>query len=687
MAEDTGAEEQDFEEEDAAMADMGEGMEEGAEDDLFSRLGESSDDPEKKRMYMEYLALIKEIDCQNKIIQDIKAQVMDMCAMPCKTRNELREIKRLRICMEQENIKLHTMMNRAVQLQNFGSHRHYRELTMTTTVDEDNISPYCMGPCGGPGGLGGPPGGSGGGATGTECSEDLASSCGGQVEGQEDRLIKALSKAMQKMKGACPEDMKMMQEIACAIMSSKGSKPKTVCSPGPCAKTPSPCGESTSSISAPCSPLPCPPPPQPRQTKRSRPPQITCPPPPCPPPPSQGPCGKSDSLDRLKKRIVNMQSSVKKLLNEVSKRETQDMASCDDDDDDDGDDDGPPCGAPCAPRPPCPEDPDPLVICGGKRNTKADKFEKMKENYTRLLTQYQRKDCQMKELEKRMKGFVGGCGPGKGASDADAAELNLLRARVNELKEEQLEFKCIMKEQSQQLEDYRNKYMLAQQKVEEQCVSLEKLNMNNKRIEQQINTEVKEIRSKFQEKLNELLHFPKLLENEQLKLAQVCKEKDDLQSKLVVVCKELKAAKIQLENPVADLSPQLAQCQLDLSQARTEIEELLRQRDLFCEQLKTTQDDLDTLRTESAKIIAGTKERAEMIKGQQQEHINRLEKELAQCRATASLSVNDREAVIREMQGQLNTLSYSFDAAQKQIKTLRNHIAYVSNENCFPVKC
>lgn len=286
-----------------------------------------------------------------------------------------------------------------------------------------------------------------------------------------------------------------------------------------------------------------------------------------------------------------------------------------------------------------------------------------------------------------MKGFMGGCGAGKGASDADAAELNLLRARVNELKEEQQEFKCIMKEQSSQLEDYRNKYMLAQQKVEEQCVMLEKLNMNNKRIEQQINSEVKEIRSKFQEKLNELLHFPKLLENEQLKLAQVCKEKDDLQSKLVIVCKELKAAKMQLENPAPDLGPQLAQCQLDLSQTRVEIEELLRQRDLFCEQLKTTQDDLDTLRTESAKIIAGTKERAEMIKGQLQDNINRLEKELAQCRATASLSVNDREAVIREMQGQLNTLSYSFDAAQKQIKTLRNHIAYVSNENCFPVKC
>lgn len=388
MGDNEGAEEQDFEEEDGVAAIDEGGIEEGIEDDLFSRLGESSDDPEQRRMYHEYLALIKEIDCQNRIIQDIKMQVMDMCERPCKTRNELREIKRLRICMEQENIKLHTMMNRAVKLQNFGSRRHYRELNMTTTVDEDNISPYCLGTCGNTAGSAG---------TATDCSEDAPSSrC--QVEGQEDRLIKALSKAMQKMKGACPEDMKMMQEIACAIMASK-SKPKQVCMPGPCQKANSPCDESSSSsVAPPCAP--CPPPSPCRQPKRSRHrAQSPCPPP-CPPP-CAPPCNKSDSLDKLKRRIVNMQSSVKKLLNEVSKRETLEPTSCGGYDDDDDDDD--PCNAQS--RPPCPEDPDPLVICGGKRNTKADQFEKMKENYARLLTQFQRKDCQMKELEKRLENY------------------------------------------------------------------------------------------------------------------------------------------------------------------------------------------------------------------------------------------------------------------------------------------
>lgn len=278
---------------------------------------------------------------------------------------------------------------------------------------------------------------------------------------------------------------------------------------------------------------------------------------------------------------------------------------------------------------------------------------------------------------------------GSGAYNADSSEIHLLTSRIDELKEEQIEFKCLMREQSVQLEDYRNKYLTAQQKVEEQCALLEKLNMNNKRIEKQINLEIKEIRCKFQEKLRELLQYPKLLENEQLKVAKMCKEKEDLENKLIVVCKELKTLKnkSQSQTGVEDCKPQLKKCEQELDCTKKSLDEVQRQRDLFCEQLKASQEDVDCLRSESAKIIARLKERAELVKKQQQEQINRLEKQLAQCRATACLSVSDRECVIREMQGQLNTLSYSFDAAQKQIKTLRNHIAYMSNENCFPAKC
>lgn len=248
-----------------------------------------------------------------------------------------------------------------------------------------------------------------------------------------------------------------------------------------------------------------------------------------------------------------------------------------------------------------------------------------------------------------------------------------------------------MKEQSSQLEDYRSKYLTAQQKVEEQCAIIEKLNMNNKRIEKQINLEIKEIRCKFQEKLSDLLQYPKLLENEQIKVANLCKEKEKLEGKLLIVCKELKSQQNRSQERHGDYNDdsksQLQKYQQELDQTKKSLEEMQHQRDLFSEKLKVTQEDLDCLRSESAKIIARLKERSELIKQQQQEQISRLEKQLVQCRATACLSVSDRECVIREMQGQLNTLSYSFDSAQQQIKTLRNHIAYMSNEqHCFPAK-
>ncbi|XP_023296448.2 outer dense fiber protein 2 [Lucilia cuprina] len=398
----------------------------------------------------------------------------------------------------------------------------------------------------------------------------------------------------------------------------------------------------------------------------------------------QSPAGKEkdDSMDRINNKINCMQQTISKLKEELKKRNAQ--ASC--------------CGS-CnknetnkkstAMTPSSGLD---TLMCLGKKSEKTENFEQLKENYLYLLTEFSKKDEQLKDLTKKLKSSCANCSSNNADSNiqgnADESELILLRNRINEMNEEQVEFKCLMREQSVQLDDYRNKYLTAQQKVEEQAALLEKLNMNNKRIEKQINLEVKEIRAKFQEKLAELLHFPRLLENEQIKLAQTCKEKEELETKLVIVCKELKKLKTKTQdNNSEDCKPQLQRCQQELGHVKKTLEEIQKQRDMFCEQLRTTMDDLNTLRSESAKIIARTKERADVIKQQQQDQIDRLEKQLAQCRATACLSVSDRESVIREMQGQLNTLSYSFDAAQKQIKTLRNHIAFMSNENSFPAKC
>uniref|UniRef100_A0A1A9WKR5 Uncharacterized protein n=1 Tax=Glossina brevipalpis TaxID=37001 RepID=A0A1A9WKR5_9MUSC len=630
--------------------------EEGRGED-YTPLG-SSDDQEKQRNYKDYKRLVMEIKCQNEIIERIKEQIQDIACKPCITVCEQNDLKSLQDCLEQEMDKLQCLINKAMHLQNFGSKRHYREIPLVTTFDEDQMAPisyYCE--------------------TmevktskkpstkfphSATCSKFVASSDSSEYE----KPCPCQERRDETSSTAEDDEQKLIRDVLEAIRL--------------CKKKNQTCKNRANSKAAVC----------PHQKKKI--------------------CQADSSFEKLKNKIFGMQETVEELKEEICRREVERKLS------------GPcplhekkseiprqpsstghiPNHSPCPPIPfhvPCPDPcPNPCSnVCGGpchddchgiceketlppldpcalRKPRKGDQFQKLKDNYIYLL----KHEC----AGVARKGIGDGC-------NADESELVLLRTRVSEYKEEQTEFQCLMKEQATQLEDYRNKYLGAQQKVEEQNALIEKLNMSNKRVEKQINTEVKAIRAKFQEKLNELLQYPKLLENEQLQLAEACKQKEELENKLVIVCKELKVVKAKLDNTAQDCRPQLEKCRFDLENVTRNFEDMQRQRDLFCEQLKVTREDLDTLRSESAKIIARTKERFEVIKEQMQERMDRLEKDLAQCRATACLSVNDREVVIREMQGQLNTLSYSFDAAQKQIKTLRNHIAYMSNENCFPIKC
>ncbi|XP_064548760.1 glutamic acid-rich protein [Drosophila montana] len=110
------------------------------EEDPFELLDEESEDNEvEERMYREYIDLMKQIDSQNGVINDLKERSYELRDKPCQTRNDKAEYKRLRICLNQENIKLNTMMNRAVQLQNNGSKRLYGSIELATSGFEDNL--------------------------------------------------------------------------------------------------------------------------------------------------------------------------------------------------------------------------------------------------------------------------------------------------------------------------------------------------------------------------------------------------------------------------------------------------------------------------------------------------------------------------------------------------------------------
>ncbi|KAM8709451.1 hypothetical protein ACLKA7_016283 [Drosophila subpalustris] len=120
------------------VEEVEEEAEEEAEVDPFEMLDEDTEDnEEQERMYREYLDLTKQIDCQNAIIRDLKDRRTELMEQLCPTRKDKAEIKQLRVCLDQETIKLHTMTNRAVQLQNFGSQRLYGDIELPTTeMDE-----------------------------------------------------------------------------------------------------------------------------------------------------------------------------------------------------------------------------------------------------------------------------------------------------------------------------------------------------------------------------------------------------------------------------------------------------------------------------------------------------------------------------------------------------------------------
>ncbi|EDW33022.1 GL16091 [Drosophila persimilis] len=110
------------------------------EEDPFEHLDSNGEDTEEEQsLYREYLSLIKEIDCQNGIIQDLKNRSTELKQKACRSRSESHELQRLLLCQEQENIRLRTLINRAVQLQNFGSRRLYGEVELEITDSEQTV--------------------------------------------------------------------------------------------------------------------------------------------------------------------------------------------------------------------------------------------------------------------------------------------------------------------------------------------------------------------------------------------------------------------------------------------------------------------------------------------------------------------------------------------------------------------
>lgn len=100
----------------------------------------SNEDPDKQHAFKDYKRLERDIKYHNKSIENLKDEIQLFEQRPCLTRSEKHNLKILRETIEREMEKLKCLVNKAIQLQNFGSKRHYREFPLVTTFDEDNLN-------------------------------------------------------------------------------------------------------------------------------------------------------------------------------------------------------------------------------------------------------------------------------------------------------------------------------------------------------------------------------------------------------------------------------------------------------------------------------------------------------------------------------------------------------------------
>ncbi|XP_026830348.1 uncharacterized protein LOC105287214 [Ooceraea biroi] len=94
---------------------------------------------------------------------------------------------------------------------------------------------------------------------------------------------------------------------------------------------------------------------------------------------------------------------------------------------------------------------------------------------------------------------------------------------------------------------------------------------------------------------------------------------------------------------------------------------------------------LEQIREDSARQVARTKERCETMRRSMQGQIAEMERQLAQCKATARAAQRDRDEIRQKMQGQINNLDEAFKHAQGRIKSLQGHVNYLktSYSNIF----
>lgn len=208
--------------------------------------------------------------------------------------------------------------------------------------------------------------------------------------------------------------------------------------------------------------------------------------------------------------------------------------------------------------------------------------------------------------------------------------------------------------------------------------------MSNKSVEQQINDEIEKIKEKFQSKLSELCPYPKMYEESQLELINSKEKINSMETDLKETVAALSKAKCELkalkEEPDKSIERDYKKLQCEVEMLKKKSCTMKTTKECLEKKLILMRNELESLRKDSSKIISTTKCCAEKNRQVLNQHINGLEVELAQCRASATFSLTEKEEVIKKMKNELAMLCNHFNDCQGQIQQLKNQVTYLTNQ-------
>lgn len=288
-------------------------------------------------------------------------------------------------------------------------------------------------------------------------------------------------------------------------------------------------------------------------------------------------------------------------------------------------------------------------------------------------------DIRAEELEKEMKKSSDEKNKLMGSKEMlveQEQQLIVAKQRFREAQDELEETRALIGDQAAQLEDYRNKYLQAQQLVEEQRRQIDMMELENNRVSEQVAVEIQRVKTQFQEKLAELSPLPDILKNTQLKLQEETQLRILAERNAEAISRELQMARdkensllndmdkvrsdqILNEDERAAMTARVSNLECKCGEAQNMVEklkqELARTEEIANQREKRLDEklheitqltaQLENVREESARQVARTKDRCETVRRSMQGQIADLERQLAAARAMARSAQKDRDDV------------------------------------------